>query len=94
MVSYRCAACHLPIAGPSVGPNFGKFAGHTVTLTDGRRVVVDVRFLRRGLVRPDRYVIRGYDPAPMLQAVRHLNLGKDPPRVAALAAFIEQMGPE
>ena len=94
IVSYRCAACHLPTAGPSVGPNFGRFAGHTVTLADGRRAVVDVRFLRRGLVHPDRYVIRGYDPTPMLRAVRHLNLDKDPSRVAALAAFIEQIGPE
>ncbi len=78
----------------SVGPDFAGFAGHAVTLADGRRVLVDEHFLREGLLHPEQAELKGYDPAPMLAAVRRLHLSGDPGQVAALAAFIEQIGPE
>lgn len=94
VVSYGCAACHLPRTGSSLGPNFTSFAGHDVTLADGRRVLVGLRFLQAGLEHPEANEIRGYDPAPMLSAIRRTGLSHKPNQVAALAAFIEQMGPE
>jgi cytochrome c2 len=93
-VADGCTACHLMGKSQSVGPDFAGFAGHTVTLAEGRRVLVDEDFLREGLLHPDKAELKGYDPAPMLAAVRRLHLSGDPGEVAALAAFIEQIGPE
>jgi hypothetical protein len=93
-VSYGCAACHLGAAGRGIAPSFASFAGHRVTLADGRRVLVDEHFLRVGLLHPGDAEIKGYDPAPMLAAVRRLHLAGHPGQVAALTAFIEQIGPE
>ena len=89
-----CTACHLVGKSQSIGPDFAGFAGHTVTLAEGRRVLVDEHFLREGLLHPERAELKGYDAAPMLAAVRRLHLAGDPGEVAALAAFVEQIGPE
>ncbi len=93
-VADGCTACHLVGRAKSVGPDFAGFAGHAVTLADGRRVLVDERFLREGLEHPEQAELKGYDAAPMLAAVRRLHLAGEPGEVAALAAFIEQIGPE
>jgi hypothetical protein len=93
-VSYGCASCHLGAAGRGIAPSFASFAGHRVTLADGHRVLVDEHFLRAGLLDPGKAEIKGYDPAPMLAAVRRLHLAGHPGQVAALTAFIEQIGPE
>jgi hypothetical protein len=83
------------MAGKSgLGPSFSSFAGHVVTLTDGRRALVDEPFLRKGLDDPRAELLKGYDPAPMLAALARLHLAHEPRQVAALAAFIEQVGPE
>jgi hypothetical protein len=94
VVSEGCAACHLSAPGKAIAPSFASFAGHRVELTDGRTAVVEERFLREGLTDPSRLVIKGYAAAPMLAAVRRLQLPSHPQQVAALAAFIEQVGPE
>jgi hypothetical protein len=93
-VADGCAACHLDAAGRGIAPSFASFAGHRVTLADGRRVLVDERFIRAGLLHPGENEIEGYDPAPMLKAIGRLRLTDDPGQVAALTAFIEQIGPE
>jgi hypothetical protein len=93
VIADGCAACHL--GGSTRGaPSFSSFAGHRVTLADGRRIVVDERFLRESLLRPRTTELRGYDPAPMLAALVRVHLRERPQQVAALAAFIEQIGPE
>ena len=65
-----------------------------MTLTDGHRVLVDEHFLREALLDPRNTQIKGYDPAPMLTAIERLHLSGQPEQIAALAAFIEQIGPE
>jgi hypothetical protein len=94
VVSDGCSACHLMSAARRFALSFASFAGHRVTLADGRRVLVDERFLRDALRHPGSAQIRGYDPAPMLRALMRLQLASHPQQVAALAAFIEQIGPE
>jgi cytochrome c5 len=94
VVSDGCAACHLSAGGKGIAPSFSSFAGHRVRLADGRSVLVDEQFLREGLLRPRTRELEGYDPAPMLAALGRLHLGSQPRQVAALAAFIEQIGPE
>jgi hypothetical protein len=94
VVSDGCSACHLTLSKPGVAPSFSSFAGHRVKLRDGRSVLVDERFLREGLLRPRGTILKGYDPAPMLAALARLHLDSQPQQVAALAAFIEQIGPE
>jgi hypothetical protein len=94
VVSDGCSACHLTLGKPDVAPSFSSFAGHRVKLRDGRSVLVDERFLREGLLHPRRAILKGYDPAPMLMALARLHLDSQPQQVAALAAFIEQIGPE
>ena len=93
-VADGCTACHLMGKSQSIGPDFAGFAGHAVTLAEGRRVLVDEHFLREGLLHPDKAELQGYDATPMLAAVRRLHLSGEPGQVAALAAFIEQIGPE
>jgi cytochrome c oxidase subunit 2 len=94
VISYGCSACHLTAAGHRLAPSFASFAGHRVTLTDGRHVLVDEHFLREALRNPSHAQIKGYDPTLMRRAIKHLRLARHPQQVAALAAFIEQIGPE
>jgi hypothetical protein len=94
VVADGCAACHLIASPRGVAPSFSSFAGHRVTLSGGRSVVVDEHFVREGLLHPRANELTGYDPAPMLAALGRLQLGARPAQVAALAAFIEQVGPE
>jgi hypothetical protein len=94
IVADGCSSCHLTLARPGVAPSFYSFAGHRVALRDGRTVLVDEQFLRKGLLDPRAAELKGFDPAPMLAALARLHLGGQPKQVAALAAFIEQIGPE
>jgi cytochrome c oxidase subunit II len=94
-VSDGCSACHsIGARHGTLGPSFAVLAGNSVTLRDGRRVLVDERFLHAALADPASAEVRGYAPAPMLAAIRRLRLARDPAAIAALAAFIEQIGPE
>jgi hypothetical protein len=94
-VAEGCSACHsIGSRRGGLGPSFAVLAGNRVTLADGRRVLVDERFLRAALTDPGGSEVRGYAPGPMLAAIRRLRLRSDPGAVAALAAFIEQIGPE
>jgi hypothetical protein len=94
ILSDGCSACHLDKTTHALGPNFASFAGHDVTLADGRHVLVDEHFVQEALLHPTKNPIAGYDPELMLTAIEHLHLSSRPEQVAALAAFIEQMGPE
>lgn len=94
IVTDGCSACHLIGRNARIAPSFTGFAGRYVTLAGGRRVLVDEQFLREVLLHPSDAPISGYDPEPMLSAVRRLHLNDEPEQVAALAAFIEQIGPE
>jgi cytochrome c2 len=93
-ISDGCTGCHTLDAHSRFGPSFAHLAGSTVTLADGRRVLVDERFLHAALLDPAANAVRGYSPAPMIAAVGHLMLATHGEEVAALAAFIEQIGPE
>jgi hypothetical protein len=94
VVADGCSACHLTLSKPGIAPSFSSFAGHRVTLSSGRTVLVDEHFLREGLLHPRKFPLEGYDPGPMLAALARLHLNRQPQQVAALAAFIEQIGPE
>lgn len=94
VVADGCAACHLEADAAKVAPSFASFAGHRMTLADGRRVVVNERFVSEALLHPGRSAIAGYSAAAMLAATKRLMLPMHPQQVAALAAFIEQIGPE
>jgi hypothetical protein len=94
VVADGCSACHLTLTKPGLAPSFSSFAGHRVKLRDGRKILVDEHFLREGLLHPRGAILKGYDPAPMLAALARLHLDSRQQQVAALAAFIEQIGPE
>jgi hypothetical protein len=94
VVADGCSACHLPGRTTSDAPSFLDFAGHRVILRSGRRAVVNERFLRAALLHPARDPIRGYDPAAMIGVAQRLDLAHHPQQLAALIAFIEQVGPE
>ena len=57
-------------------------------------MLVDERFLRRALLAPGQFRLKGYPLAPMLKAIRRLHLNPHPGQLDALVAFIEQVGPE
>ena len=56
-------------------------------------MLVDERFLREALHDPERDRLKGYAPELMRKATMRLRLAS-PQEIAALAAFIEQIGPE
>jgi hypothetical protein len=94
IVTDGCSACHLVSRPRGVGPSFLGFAGRRVKLAKGGRVLVDEAFIRRALMHPGKFEIAGYDPTLMRHALARLRLSEQPGDVAALAAFIEQVGPE
>lgn len=94
VVTDGCSACHLNASNPHLAPSFTSLAGHRVTLLDGRHTLVDEQFLRDSLLHPGANEIKDYDPEPMLAALRRLHLDRHPEQVAALVAFMEQIGPE
>ncbi len=94
VISDGCSACHLLDAHRALGPSFQSFAGHRITLWNGRRVLVDERFLRQALLHPRENRVRGYPLLPMLSALKRVRLDRHPDQLAALVAFIEQIGPE
>ncbi len=93
-VADGCSACHAIGAHAGIGPSFARFAGDHVTLTDGRRALVNERFLREALLNPRAVALAGYPLEPMLAGVARLRFREHPADAAALAAFIEQIGPE
>jgi len=68
-------------------------SGHDVTLaTCGNAVLVDrTPSLEKPFIT-GKLPIRGYDPTPMSGPVERLHLSRQPQQIAALAAFIEQIG--
>jgi hypothetical protein len=94
VVSDGCSVCHLANMRQGIGPSFGSFAGHYVTLANGRRALINERFLRGALLHPDRNPISGYSASPMIAAVKRVHLSSEPKQIAALVAFIEQIGSE
>ncbi len=94
VVADGCSVCHLAKTQQHIAPSFGSFAGNYFTLANGHRVLIDERFVREALLDAPKSPIKGYDPAPMIAAVQRLHLSSKPEQVAALAAFIEQIGPE
>ena len=93
-VSDGCTGCHSLDRSSRLGPSFGHLAGSRVTLADGRRALVDERFLKAALTDPGANSVVGYSPAPMIAALERVKLSEHPQDVSALAAFIEQIGPE
>ncbi len=89
-----CAACHQIGGSQIAGPNFERFAGHRVKLANGGRALVDEAFLKRVLSDPSAPQLAGWDAAPMRAALVAHHLPSSPQNVEALAAFIEQIGPE
>jgi hypothetical protein len=91
-----CTVCHLMSGGRGLGPSFTSLAGHRVTLVGGRTVLVDEKFVTEVLTDPRLAPLRGYDPHLMGPALARLrvNLRAHPHEVQALAAFIEEIGPE
>jgi hypothetical protein len=94
IVADGCSACHLPGRTTREAPSFLEFAGHQVDLASGRHVVINEDFLRAALLHPARDPIRGYNPLAMNEAAERLDFAHHPQQLAALIAFIEQVGPE
>jgi cytochrome c551/c552 len=93
-VTDGCSGCHSLAEDSRFGPSFAHLAGSHVTLRDGRTVLVDEAFLHAALTDPAGNAVRGYSPEAMIAAVKRLGLAAHREAVAALAAFIEQIGPE
>ncbi len=93
-VTDGCSGCHTLDRSSRPGPSFAHLAGSHVRLSDGRTVLVDERYLRAALLDPAHNSVRGYSPDAMIAISRRLDLSGHRDAVAALAAFIEQIGPE
>jgi cytochrome c oxidase subunit 2 len=91
-VTDGCSACHKISGAAGIGPSLDSFVARTVKLRSGGEAKVNESFLRESLLDPRRTAIAGYPAGPMIEA-----LGRRPvsaSEAAALAAFIESVGPE
>jgi len=89
-----CSTCHTEAQSSRLGPSFYSFAGHDVRLASGRTVLVNEAFVKRELENPEREPMSGYSPRLMWNTLRRLHVHLDRHSIEALAAFVEQIGPE
>jgi hypothetical protein len=89
-----CSTCHMLSAGARLGPSFYNFAGHDVKLADGQAVLVDEAFVEHALEDPGSEPISGYNPRLMWRTLERLHVHLTHRQIEALAAFVEQIGPE
>jgi cytochrome c oxidase subunit II len=90
--SLGCASCHTTDGANRVGPTFKGLAGSTVKLVGGGTVKADAGYLRASILRPDAQVVEGFQAHIMANATGPLKLDAKPQQVAALVAFIQQVG--
>jgi cytochrome c oxidase subunit 2 len=58
---FQCGTCHKP-DNTGRGPSLVGIVGKTVSLTDGRKIVVDDNYLRESIVSSQAKVVQGYQP--------------------------------
>lgn len=58
--SQGCLSCHSVDGSSSVGPTWQGLFGKTETLADGSTVVVDEKFLKESILKPNASIIKGY----------------------------------
>ena len=58
--SLGCIACHTVDGSPGVGPTWKNLAGYPVTLTTGKTVTADYKFLRTMVLYPGKMVVKGF----------------------------------
>jgi len=93
-ISDGCSTCHMAARSGRLGPSFYDFAGHAVQLANGRTVLVDEAFVKRELEHPEGEPMSGYNPRLMWNTMRRLHVHLNRHAIDALAAFVEQIGPE
>jgi cytochrome c2 len=58
--SLGCIACHTVDGSPGVGPTWKNLAGYPVTLTTGKTVTADYKYLRTMVLYPGKLVVKGF----------------------------------
>lgn len=58
----RCNTCHQGGGTQSRGPSLENLLGSTVTLEDGSTVVADENYIRESILRPQRKIVKGFQP--------------------------------
>ncbi len=57
-----CAQCHSTDGTAGTGPSFQGIYGETVSMSDGRSVLVDDNYIRESILEPQAKVVAGYQP--------------------------------
>ncbi|MCK6511282.1 cytochrome c [Myxococcota bacterium] len=82
-----CNACHTVDGKRSVGPTMKGLYGSTLTLQDGRKLLVTEEVLRTAIVDPGRYLVQDYPPTMPTYRGRITE-----PDISALVAYLITLG--
>ncbi|MCB9638091.1 MAG: cytochrome c [Myxococcales bacterium] len=82
-----CNACHSVDGKRSIGPTMKGLYGSTITLQDGRKLLVTEKVLRTSILDPGRYLVLGFPPV-MPTYRSHIQ----EPDTSALIAYLVTLG--
>jgi cytochrome c oxidase subunit 2 len=57
-----CVACHSLDGSSKIGPSYKGIFGKTTELQDGSKVVVDENYIRESIERPEKKIVKGFNP--------------------------------
>ena len=84
--SRACYTCHDITGKNMVGPHLNGIFGKTVTLADGKQVVVDENYIRESILEPQAKVVAGFQPVmPTYQGILKDN------DISALIAYLKTL---
>ena len=86
--SLGCQGCHSLDGSKSTGPTFKGLSGSKVTLTNGKTVTADDKYLLDSIIDPDLDIVKGYQPGVMTSVIKKGQVPKD--QAQQLVDFIKQ----
>ncbi len=82
--SQGCFACHSVDGGKSVGPGWKGLFGITEIFTDGSLIVVDAKYIRESILKPNSHIVKDYPPVMVPYTLSSEQL-------SALVAYIKSL---
>ena len=86
--SLGCQGCHSLDGSKSTGPTFKGLYGSKVTLTNGKTVTADDKYLLDSIIDPDLDIVQGYQPGVMTSVIKKGQVPQD--QAQQLVDFIKQ----
>jgi cytochrome c oxidase subunit 2 len=86
--TFGCTGCHSVTGAPGVGPTWKDLAGSSVTLTNGKVVTADYKYLREMILHPGTLLVKGATAGVMPGTYGSMLSGAKHPHEKKLKAII------